>query len=345
MLDTHNDEKVVQTLASDSKYYFQQSPKFEGANIIDGIGFKHVTYMAEEAILQYFKAKELGIGMLYKTYGLGFEVVGSSIRIPKLVRLDDSVRIQLKPILASDSLEQAFSIEMLVNSEVAVSSTLKVLFRRVRDVPAATDLPEALKAYVVSDIDRYPLNKSQDSLAMIASKQSNNIGSRDSSSLSREVTGVEDAIIQTIAPKEENNFAWKWHIPYFYCHYSKWMQHSGYLRLIEEVVDLFLKARGISIWSMLESHAWIPFVSQAEVELWQDAFMEETIYTVYTVEKVVKDFLYTSRVDFYVVRGDKPIQTARGRITHGYARLSDNPEVFELARFDQKVLNALHGRK
>jgi hypothetical protein len=43
-----------------------------------------------------------------------------------------------------------------------------------------------------------------------------------------------------------NAYAWKWRIPYFYCHFTERMQMSGYLRQMEEVVDLFLADRGVS---------------------------------------------------------------------------------------------------
>ena len=48
--------------------------------------------------------------------------------------------------------------------------------------------------------------------------------------------------------------------------------------------------------------------------------MEEELYTVFTVEDVFKDLTYTARMDCYVLRGGRLVQTATGRITHGYAR-------------------------
>lgn len=343
-------ERSIQSTVDNDVFECLLSPKFEGANIIDGIGFKHVTYMAEEALLQYFKRKGLSVGTLYKQHGIGFEVVSSSIRIPQLIRLDDDVNVVIEPLQSSNETEQEFSIKMYVEAnEVAAHGTIKVVFRRINNTANTVEIPDSVVPFVVPKIDRF--SKIKQSLIVPPSnntegtnvEEANGEETRDASSLSRDVTDIDESILEQIAPSDDNNFVWKWHIPYFYCHYSKWMQHSGYLRLIEEVVDLFLKDRGISIWSILESHAWIPFVSHSEVDMLQDAFMEETIYTVYTVEKVIKDFLYTSRVDFYVVRQGQLVQTATGKITHGYAQLSDNPEDFGLAQFDQPVLNALNG--
>ena len=135
---------------------------------------------------------------------------------------------------------------------------------------------------------------------------------------------------------------WKWRIPYFYCHFTERIQHSGYLRIMEEVVDLFLADRGISIRRMLDDQKWIPVVPQARVEILREALMEEELYTVFTVEDVFKDLTYTARMDCYVLRGDELVQTATGRITHGYARILDR-HAWEVVPFDERTLAALRG--
>ena len=35
-------------------------------------------------------------------------------------------------------------------------------------------------------------------------------------------------------------FGWDWRVRYFHCHYSDRVQHSAYVRALEEVVDRFL---------------------------------------------------------------------------------------------------------
>lgn len=137
-----------------------------------------------------------------------------------------------------------------------------------------------------------------------------------------------------------NAIVWRWRIPYFYCHFSERLQHSGYLRLMEEVVDLFLAERGISIRDMLAGQRWIPVVPSARVRILAPAFMEETVHTVFTVENVFKNLLYTARMDCYVERDGGLIQTATGHITHGYAEVVGRRD-WKHVPFDEKTMAAL----
>ncbi|HZB50088.1 MAG TPA: hypothetical protein VE547_13430, partial [Mycobacteriales bacterium] len=100
--------------------------------------------------------------------------------------------------------------------------------------------------------------------------------------------------------------------------------------------------RGISIRRMLTDQKWIPVVPQARVEILREALMEEELYTVFTVEDVFKDLTYTARMDCYVLRGDELVQTATGRITHGYALILDR-HAWEVVPFDERTLAALRG--
>lgn len=344
MLDAKKVSKSVQLSGNNQENFIEQYPRFEGCNIIDGIGFKHVAYLAEEALIQYFRNQGLEPADLYREYGLGFEVIGSNIRIPKLVRMGNLVRISVQPKTYQNSNGQEFEVQMLTqqdeNWKPAVTGTLKIVFRQTRQVSYDTHLISAITPFIIPKISGSQFDE-MGRYKISATPQLNN-GSH--SIQGRGHLDVEDLVLNQIAPKDSNNFVWKWRIPYFYCHYTKWMQHSGYLRLVEEVVDLFLENRGISIWTMLESHNWIPFVSQFKVDLLQDALMEETIYVVYTVENILKDVTYTSNVDFYVVRDGELLKTAQGKITHGYAALSSDPKEFKLARFDQETLDALNNR-
>ncbi len=136
---------------------------------------------------------------------------------------------------------------------------------------------------------------------------------------------------------------WKWRIPYFYCHFTERLQHSGYLRLMEEVVDRFLASRGISIQTMLETRRWIPVVPNARLEILSEALMEETIYTVYTVKHIFKDVTYTSRMDCYVPRNNMLVHTATGQITHGYAEILNRRD-WALINFDERHWPRYGGR-
>lgn len=140
----------------------------------------------------------------------------------------------------------------------------------------------------------------------------------------------------------QNAFGWKWRIPYPYCHFSERLQMSGYLRQMEEVVDLFLADRGISVRTLLDERRWIPACPHSRIQILDEALMEEDLYTVYTVENVFKDFTYTSRMDCYVVRDGKLVLTATGRVTHGYAEI-ENRRDWKLVAFDERVSKALRG--
>jgi acyl-CoA thioesterase FadM len=118
---------------------------------------------------------------------------------------------------------------------------------------------------------------------------------------------------------------------------------SGYLRLLEEIQDLFLAGRGISIRTMLQRRRWIPVVPTAEVEILQEAYMEEPLYVVYTVEGVTRGMTYDCRMDCYVARGGSLFPTAVGRITHGYAVIEDRAS-WRLVPLDPATLRAIQGR-
>ena len=142
-----------------------------------------------------------------------------------------------------------------------------------------------------------------------------------------------------IAP-ESNAFVWRWHIPYFYCYYNERMRHSGYLRVMEEVVDLFLAARGISIKTMLDTKRLIPVVPHAAVSMVSEAYMEETILTVFNVEEIFKGLTYQASMDCWVEREGRLVLVERGTITHGYAEIINRRD-WKLVPFDAPTLAAI----
>ena len=107
-------------------------------------------------------------------------------------------------------------------------------------------------------------------------------------------------------------------------------------------MDRFLAARGISIKDLLDTRSWIPACTRSRIHLLGEARMEEDLYTVYTVEDIFKDFTYTSRMDNYVVRDGRLVQTATGTVTHGYASIEDRT-TWGLVDFDVRVHQALRG--
>jgi acyl-CoA thioesterase FadM len=145
-----------------------------------------------------------------------------------------------------------------------------------------------------------------------------------------------------LTPAGGNSFLWSWRIPYFECHFSDRLQHSAYVRTLEEVVDRFLADRGLAIGKLLDERGWIPVVSRARVRMLADAHMEEVLHTVFTVEEILRDVVYTARMETYVQRGGRLVQTAAGTIMHGYA-ISRGPAAGTLAELDNTARAGLLG--
>jgi acyl-CoA thioesterase FadM len=300
---------------------------FEGCNIGSWIGFKHIMYLAEQAVLAHFRQSGLAARTLYSEYGLCFEVVDSSVRILHAIHIDEPVRVEVLPDLKPESREMVFKIHMFVDrtgkTEKVVSGTVRVLLRRDAAVVPGVTVPEDLVPFVCDTIERQAPEP------------------RPLSGLGQ--GSEEEAVKAHLAPAGTNNFVWAWRIPYFYCHFTERLQHTGYLRLVEEVVDLFLADRGLSIRQLLTTKNWIPAVPNAQVELLREALMEERIYTVFQVEEVFKGLTFSARVDFYVVRDGALLKTATGRITHGYAQIT-GPQDWGLVEFDEKTIAVLSRR-
>ena len=305
-------------------------PRFEGSNICTWIGFKHVMYLVEEAVLEHFRRSGFEPQRLFEEQGLCVEIVDSSVRILHALHMDDSVDVEILPKVNDQDRELTFDIQMFAGRNGArlkcLTGRVKAVLRQDKSIAAEAALGNGLSRYVVSEIKRYR-------------EQSGNLSGLVSEN------GLEAAdadLIRQVAPPDANAFVWKWHVPYFYCHFTERMQHSGYLRLMEEVVDLFLANRGISIRTMLETRRWIPVVPNARMEILAEALMEETIYTVYTVEHIFKNVTYSSRMDCYVPRNGALIHTATGQITHGYAEILNRRD-WSLVNFDEHTLSALKG--
>jgi acyl-CoA thioesterase FadM len=143
---------------------------------------------------------------------------------------------------------------------------------------------------------------------------------------------------------EGGTFVWSWKARYFLCHYSNRVQHSAYVRSLEEVVDRFLADRGISVGRMLVDRGWIPVVSRARVTLLADAVMEEVIHTTFTVDNVLKGVGYDATMNCFVHRDADLVHVATARILHGYA-VSRGEGAGRLAELDDGTISALTGRQ
>lgn len=281
-------------------------PRFEGSNICTWIGFKHVMYLIEEAVLEHLRRSGRTPRRLYEEYDLGVEIVDSDARILTALHMDDVVHTEVLTQAPDERGAMVFRTETFVarpDRTKAVTATVRVLLRAGADPlsPVPRDL-------LVHQVDTLGEPQVLDELDL-----------------------------------DHNATVWTRRIPYFYCHFSQRLQHSGYLRLMEEVVDVFLAERGISIRTMLDSRGWIPVVPRAQVRLLGEAMMEEEIVTVLTVEEIFKRLTYTARMDCYVRREGRLVHTATGRITHGYAAVLDRKD-WALVPFDDDTLAALRGR-
>ncbi|MFE9402646.1 hypothetical protein ACFYNY_12785 [Streptomyces sp. NPDC006530] len=308
----------VSTAATDGTTRVEIRPRYEGSNICTWIGFKHVNYMVEEAVYDHLRQHGFPAGQLYERYGLGVDVTDIDTKILTAFHIDDVASAVVAP--APDKGDgMRLTVEMTVRrdgeTQRAVVSKVAVQFRFDPRGHAAEQPPAALEGAVV---DR--LGAGAEPIAL-----------RPGADPLEQLT------------EGRNAFGWAWRMPYFYCHFTERVQMSGYLRQMEEVVDLFLADRGVSIKTLLDEQDWIPVVPHSRITVLDEARMEETLYTVFTVENVFKRFTYTARMDTYVLRDGVLVPTTTGRITHGWAVI-ENRRDWSLVNFDDRLLNALNGK-
>lgn len=308
-------------------------PRFEGCNICTWIGFKHVNYLVEEAVLEHFRGAGLPPGGLFENHGLGLDITGLDTRILHALHLDDAVEANIRPQPGGAEPGLAFRVTLSVPRHgamiKAVTSGVAVSLRPDGYIQPGTEPPPWLAPFTVTRLGEHLRRPPAAAAPRAVTSPTTGRG------------GGTDPVLGQLTG-HANAFGWKWRIPYIYCHFNERLQMSGYLRQMEEVVDLFLAARGISIKKLLDERRWIPVVPQSSIQILDEALMEEDLYTVYTVEEILKDLTYTSRMDCYVVRGGTLVHTATGTITHGYAVI-ENRRDWRLVAFDDRVLAALSG--
>ncbi|GAA4548819.1 hypothetical protein [Amycolatopsis samaneae] len=279
-------------------------PRYEGANIGTWIGFKHVNYLVEEAVLDHLARCGYPAGALYERYGLCVELVDMDTKIRTALHVDDVVTAVVVPEPdAADEL--VFRVRLDVRGETpvkAVRARVRVRLRRDRRAGPAEATPAALEQYTVDSLRDVPAGY--------------------------------------IRAAGGNTFTWRLRIPYFYCHFTERIQLSGYLRLLEETVDRFLADRGVSIRTLLDGQNWIPVVPRSRVELLDEALLEEELHVVFTVDEVFKRLTYTATMDCFVVRDGREVPTATGSITHGYALIGTRRD-WAVVGFDDRLLAAL----
>jgi acyl-CoA thioesterase FadM len=292
-------------------------PRYEGANIRTWIGFKHLMYLAHEAVLEWFRSRGAGPQALFHEHGLGLEIVDASAQMSALLDVDDSVAAEVSALG-----QGRFSIRLRSDrngsSATILRGTFTVRLARLTAPAAALRLPEDVAALVGIDTDpgagtRHRLEDDETPEVR----------------LTRTTPGA---------------FYWCWRARYFQCHCTDRVHHSAFVRALEEVVDRFLAARGLSIGSLLAARNLIPIVSRVRVQTLDTARLEEDVHTTFVVDDVLKATAFDGRMDCYVRRGDwlEPVATAR--ILHGYA-FSAGESAGRLAVLDEGMLRALsHAR-
>ncbi|MBL3669477.1 hypothetical protein JL475_26530 [Streptomyces sp. M2CJ-2] len=314
-------ETAVEALLTDTTTT-RVRPRYEGSNISTWIGFKHINYMVEEVVLEHFRQAGLSARGLYEEHGLGLDIVGLDTRILQSFHMDDLVDAEVVPNTKEGDHTFGFKVTLSVerDGEVQKASTSKVRVSLRVDtyLEEAGEIPAALSRFAV---DRLGTDSEREPAAD---------------------AGPRDEVLERLL-EGKNAYGWKWTIPYPYCHFTERLQMSGYLRLMEEAKDRFVADRGISIKTLLDERRWIPAVPRSDIRILDEALMEEDLYTVYEVEEIFKDFTYTSRVDWYVVRDGRLLKTATGRIVHGYAVIANRRD-WSLEHFDQRVMDALNNK-
>ncbi|MEU4805217.1 hypothetical protein [Actinosynnema sp. NPDC023587] len=296
-------------------------PRYEGSNICTWIGFKHVNYLVEEAVLDHLRQSGFPAGQLYERFGLCTDLVDLDTKILTAFHIDDLAQATVARVGGGEG-PLKLLVELTVQRDgktvKAVKSKVSVAFRLDPHGFDAEPVPAELAPHVVEKIGG-------------AAPQD------------VEPIAVGDADPLDLLTAGRNAFAWAWRIPYFYCHFTERVQMSGYLRQMEEVLDLFVQDRGASIKTLLDEQNWIPVVPHSRITFTDEANMEETLYTVFTVEEVFKKFTFTARMDCYVLREGELVRTATGKITHGWAVI-ENRKDWSLVNFDDRLIGAITGK-
>ena len=336
------------------------APRREGANIRTWIGFKHFLYLAEEAVLAWFRDRGTGPAALFGGAGLELSIVDSSALLPAVLELDDvvdaevaggpsrfTVRLSARRDGAPTVLRGKVTVALLAADGIptgpvppdlvpAVAGSIAAAARAAAGavgLPGLPGVPGVAGVAGLAGVAGVPGMAGVDGLAGVD-------GAEDGDAGEPAVPGVDPSVLLATHP---GGFLWSWRVPYYYCQFSRRIQHSGYVRALEEVVDRFLADRGLSVRTLLDARGWIPVVSRARVTQLSDVEMEETVHTVFTVTDVLKDVSFDARMDCYVERGGALVPAATGRILHAYA-IARGPGAGRLAQLDPPVVAALTGR-
>jgi len=298
----------MRTLELDRITNCRLSARYASANVRTWIGFKQFMYLVEEAVLTWFRQRDLGPQHIYHEYGAGLEIVDSSVLLPAVLEIDDQVDARVE-WLGRGRFGVRLTVARGAEPVTVLRGKVKVALVTERTAPdgaIGAAMPEFLTPLVVPDVA---------------------------------------AIAGPVLPSPTNEpFNWNWRARYFHCHFSDRVQHGSYVAALEEVVDRFLADRGLSVPRLLAERGWIPVVSRARVRLLADAVMDEEIQTSFTVTDVFKNRAFDGRMDSHVTSPQRPPHAARhvatAQILHGYA-VSRGEFAGSLAELDPQTVEAL----
>ena len=298
----------------------QARPAFEGSNIRAWMGFKHFIYLLERAVLQWLLDQGTGVRDLFIHHGLGVEIVDCSVQFPAKLELDEQVSAYV--VAGHDNRLTVRLCVVRDGREIcALHGKVTVALVRERAAEVHRAAPRPLAALEVADL-----------------ADAGTVARPDHRRLT-----PGDTVESTVAG-DPAAFLWSWPARYTFCHYSDRVQHSGFVRALEEVVDRFLADRGISVGRLLRERSWVPVVSRARVQMITAAHMEETVHTVFRVTHVLRETLFDARMDCYVRRGPELAHVATARILHGYFPTSGENAGLPV-KLDDTVLRALTGAR
>jgi acyl-CoA thioesterase FadM len=280
----------------------------EGNNVMSWIGFKHIMYLAEQAVLSHFRSSDMGFRRLFEEHGLLLEVVANQGRILHALKLDEEVQTVVKPAVAVTKGLQ-FDIAMFVQR---ADKRIKTYSGKIRIVLVAD---RALRMAA--------LQTDYGALTPYVTER---------------VSCVADNVDTTDPASKRLN--WTVTIPYFYCHGNERLKMSGYLRYMEEADERFCEQHNIGVNKLLQERRWIPAVPSAKVQILEAAYMRETLHIEYAVKDVIKSLLYTCSMNAYVERDGSRIHVATGEIVHGYAEILSRKD-WAMVNFDREMIDAL----
>jgi acyl-CoA thioesterase FadM len=296
-------------------------PCVEGCNVGTWLGFKHVTYLLQEGVLDWLRAHQLGMGPMFETYGLATEVVNCRVRFLKALRVNDLPTVSVKSISKPSERQATFVVgisrqEGTVNLSLA-QGRMNVVWRPAGvELGAVAEPPEELQPFIS------PVQPSPPERLSAADR---------------------DELPAKLRPRDKISIS-RWHrVAYPQCCYTDRMQFSAYVGLLEGMVDEFLAEREVSIGTLLRERRWIPVVSRFEMEIAKPVFMEEMLLGVLSIDKVVKNLIFTARLDCYVLRQGDPLRVMTCEIDHAYLQFDSRDVGATIVPLDGRVVQALLG--